>query len=223
MLKYMNHSHNSNHSDTNSNNDNHNSNSQHSASNSHNSNSAFGMNYLVVGLIGLALLAGGFLIGKSQSRNTTSQPISSLGISSGANLNNKSEQCVKISDQEIKNLFVEWNAALQTKNPEVVVKKYADDAVLLPTLSNTPRTNPELIKEYFSEFLLKQPFGTINTSTVKSDCNTAYDVGTYTFGITDPKTGVKSSVPARYSYIYKNINGKWLIVHHHSSAMPEKI
>ena len=48
-------------------------------------------------------------------------------------------------------------------------------------------------------------------------CNIAQDVGTYTFTF---KGGRK--VAARYAFVYEHTDGKWLIEHHHSSAMPEK-
>ena len=48
-------------------------------------------------------------------------------------------------------------------------------------------------------------------------CNIAQDVGTYTFTF---KGGRK--VAARYTFLYEHTDGKWLIEHHHSSAMPEK-
>ncbi|MCT8368189.1 nuclear transport factor 2 family protein, partial [Xanthomonas citri] len=35
------------------------------------------------------------------------------------------------------------------------------------------------------------------------------------------KAGNKSSVQARYTFVYEKRDGKWLIINHHSSAMPE--
>ena len=37
--------------------------------------------------------------------------------------------------------FDRWNSALQTGDPETVASLYADDGVLLPTVSNQVRTN----------------------------------------------------------------------------------
>ena len=36
--------------------------------------------------------------------------------------------------------FDRWNSALQTGDPEIVASLYADDGVLLPTVSNQVRT-----------------------------------------------------------------------------------
>jgi len=41
--------------------------------------------------------------------------------------------------------------------------------------------------------------------------------------ITDPTTGQKSDVVARYSFIYRFEDGIWKIDHLHSSSMPEAV
>ncbi len=48
--------------------------------------------------------------------------------------------------------------------------------------------------------------------------DTAVDSGTYTFWLT--RDGKIEAVPARYSLVYRNRGGKWLIVDHHSSRVP---
>lgn len=132
----------------------------------------------------------------------------------------ETRNCETATKEQIAALFDRWNASLQTKKAEEVVKNYAADAVLLPTVSNKPRTDHEGIKDYFEHFLQKSPKGVINSRTIHIGCNEAFDVGTYTFTLTaDGKT---SDVAARYTYIYELRDGKWLITHHHSSAMPEK-
>ena len=88
----------------------------------------------------------------------------------------------------------------------------------MPTLSNIPRTNHTEIKDYFNNFLKKELSGVIDRSIIKIGCNIAQDLGTYTFTFNDGK-----KVSARYTYDYEYKNGNWLIAHHHSSAMPEKI
>jgi len=129
--------------------------------------------------------------------------------------------CKTIAKDQIAALFDRWNKSLATHDAAKVTANYAPDAVLLATVSNEPRTNTAAIKDYFVHFLERNPKGTINTRTIHIGCNTAYDVGTYTFTLSGKAPGTTEAVKARYSYIYELRNGQWLIVHHHSSAMPE--
>lgn len=125
--------------------------------------------------------------------------------------------CKPTSETEIAGLFDRWNRSLATLDPGKVTANYMPDGVLLPTVSNIPRTNHEEIREYFVEFLKKTPQGQIDRRIVKIGCNQAQDLGIYTFTL---KGGQK--VQARYTFVYQYSNGQWLIAHHHSSAMPEK-
>jgi len=124
------------------------------------------------------------------------------------------------SQQEIAGLFDKWNTALKG-DPQGVAALYAEDAVLLPTLSPVVRTNREQIKDYFTkDFLPKKPTGTITESHIRIvDKDTASHSGNYTFTITD-KTGARTKVPARFTYVYEKIRGAWLITEHHSSVAP---
>lgn len=130
-------------------------------------------------------------------------------------------QCASITQDEVKGLFDQWNAALATGNADTVTARYSDDAVLLPTVSNKPRVNHAEIKDYFEHFLQKHPQGTINNRTIKLGCNTATDMGVYTFTLKDG-THTKQ-VQARYTFQYEFENNQWMIEHHHSSVMPEKV
>lgn len=126
---------------------------------------------------------------------------------------------VSITEEEVASLFSLWNAALATGDSDVVTARYAADAVLLPTVSDTPRTTPSLIKDYFDTFLLKQPQGEILESHIHVGRGWAKDSGIYEF--TMGSTGAK--VKGRYSFIYVQERGEWKILHHHSSIMPEGI
>lgn len=128
----------------------------------------------------------------------------------------RTETCQVTDEKAIAGLFDRWNASLKTLDPAKVTANYATDGVLLPTVSNTPRTNHAEINDYFVKFVKNQPQGTIDKRFIKIGCNVAQDVGTYTFGFKDG-----SKVSARYSYVYGFRDGQWLITHHHSSAMPE--
>lgn len=122
------------------------------------------------------------------------------------------------TDTQVRALFDGWNEALATLDPEQVADRYAPDAVLLPTVSNQVRTDRAGIVDYFEHFLENKPQGTILSSQVKLlNPNAAIDTGTYRFSL----NGGASTVDARYTFVYERVGGEWLIVNHHSSAMPE--
>lgn len=116
-------------------------------------------------------------------------------------------------------LFERWNAALATGNPDAVTALYADDAILLPTVSNQVRHNHSEIRDYFVAFLAKEPQGVIDEANVRflAD-NLAINSGVYTFTF-----GSGDQVTARFTYLYRLIDGQWKIAEHHSSAMPEVV
>lgn len=122
-----------------------------------------------------------------------------------------------ITEDEVQNLFHLWNDALDTGDAALVAKRYAKNAVLLPTVSDEARTTPERIEDYFVHFCAKKPQGVILESHVTIGKNWCKDVGIYEFTMgTDG-----SKVAARYSFVYVWEDGSWKISHHHSSGMPE--
>ena len=123
--------------------------------------------------------------------------------------------CTKTSTQDIAALFDRWNASLATLDSDKMAGLYAPAAVLLPTLSNKPRTNHEEIRDYFVHFLEKKPQGKIDFRIIKIGCDSASDTGLYTFTLHDTK-GKAQKVSARYSFVYEYLNDQWLIEHHHS-------
>ena len=121
-----------------------------------------------------------------------------------------------MSDSHIAALFEEWNTALQTGEPKNVTALYESNAILLPTISNQVRHNHEEIEDYFIHFLAKDPKGVINESNIRTFGNIAINSGIYTFTFSDG-----NSVQARFTYVYRWNGQRWLIVEHHSSALPE--
>ncbi|MCP3444599.1 SgcJ/EcaC family oxidoreductase [Bradyrhizobium sp. CCGUVB14] len=142
------------------------------------------------------------------------------GAATGAQA--KSQNCPVANEGQIEALFATFNGAWATKDPAKVTALFTKHPVLLATVSNTPRTTRDEVNDYFVKFLKSSPVGRIDTSTVEIDCRTASRVGTWTVSLTDPASGSKSDVKARYSFIYRYEDGAWKIDHLHSSMMPEK-
>jgi uncharacterized protein (TIGR02246 family) len=132
-------------------------------------------------------------------------------------------KCPAVTPAQVEAQFNRFNSAWATKDPATVTNLFTKDAVLLATVSNKPRTNPAEINDYFVGFLKASPVGTINSSTVKIDCTSAARLGTWTVSLIDAATGAKNDVKARYSFIYRYVDGDWKIDHLHSSAMPEAV
>lgn len=130
--------------------------------------------------------------------------------------------CAKLTSAQLDAKFAKFNVAWATGNPDTVTALFDDDAVLLATVANVPRTDHAGIRDYFVKFLKNKPVGKVDTATIKSGCNWAMQVGTWTVTLTDPASGAKNDVKARYSFLYQFEDGKWRIEHLHSSAMPEK-
>jgi len=121
-----------------------------------------------------------------------------------------------MTEVEIITIFDNWNSALQTGDPEQVANLYADNAILLPTMSHRVCHSHEEIKNYFTHFLEKDPVGAINESNIRFYGQLAINSGIYTFTFKDG-----SSVRARFTFVYYKQVGRWRIIEHHSSKMPE--
>ncbi|WP_439476978.1 SgcJ/EcaC family oxidoreductase [Brevundimonas sp.] len=129
--------------------------------------------------------------------------------------------CPHATTADIDRQFGRFSEAWATLDPDVVTALFSADPVLLPTVSNQPRTTPAGVRDYFVAFLKNRPVARIHTSTTEIDCRTASRVGTWTVTLTDPVTGAARDVNARYSFLYRFEDGDWKIDHLHSSMMPE--
>ena len=113
-----------------------------------------------------------------------------------------------------------WAQALGEDDPDKVLPLYAEDAVLWGTLSPTVRANPAALRDYFVTAFkvlpgVKVAFG---DQLIRVYGNAAVNTGYYTFSYT--KDGETKSLPARYSFTYVKSGERWVIVDHHSSALP---
>ena len=109
-------------------------------------------------------------------------PVQILSLLSVAGLTaptSADEACAPIDTPAVTALFDGWNLALATLDPDAVTRRYWNDALLLPTVSNTPRTTPPMIRDYFVHFLEKHPRGRIDSRSIQLGCNLAIDAGTY--------------------------------------------
>lgn len=126
-------------------------------------------------------------------------------------------------EDAVKNAYKKWCTAIGKAkgNPHIVVKYYAPHAVLLPTLSPKILINTEGgLNEYFTR-LTSYPSIRCSTEKIITHIHghVATNSGLYDFIYTDPN-GDTVKIPARFTFVYKKIDNKWMIVKHHSSKVP---
>ena len=97
---------------------------------------------------------------------------------------------------------------------------YDSDAVLWGTVSPSIRDTRQAIQEYF-DFLRTAPTAykiVLGEQRVRVYGDVGINTGTYTVSLV--RDGKPVTIPARFSFVDRNNNGRWMIVDHHSSAMP---
>jgi|SRR5690348_5193617 uncharacterized protein (TIGR02246 family) len=112
-----------------------------------------------------------------------------------------------------------WGAAYDSRDPQRILALYAPDAVFWGTSSATLRDTPALIADYFKSSA-SQPNARVEIGEFKVRVwgDTAASTGSYTF--TDLRDGQTIRRPARFSFVFRLVNGRWLIADHHSSSAP---
>jgi uncharacterized protein (TIGR02246 family) len=113
-----------------------------------------------------------------------------------------------------------WADAFSQKTPDAILALYEKDAVLWGTSSPTRRDGTEQIRAYFASAFERFPDRkvTFGDQLIRVYNDTAIDTGYYTFRSTNK--GETKELPARFSFVFRKRDGRWLIVDHHSSAVP---
>jgi|KBSSwiStaDraftv2_1062776.scaffolds.fasta_scaffold214771_2 uncharacterized protein (TIGR02246 family) len=114
-----------------------------------------------------------------------------------------------------------WAEGMSAHDAERVLALYAPDAVLWGTRSPTIRTDPAKVREYFG-ILKTVPDSykaVLGEQHVRVYGDMAINSGSYTFS--QIENGKEVLRPARFSFVFRKNDGRWLIVDHHSSAVPQ--
>jgi len=114
-----------------------------------------------------------------------------------------------------------WVEAFNKRDTERLVQMYDPEAVIWGTDAQRLASGSSAIAEYFKNLAAPQRSGVtaaIGEQRIRVYGDTAIDTGTYTFWVA--RDGKQEPVPARYSLVYRNREGRWLIVDHHSSRVP---
>ena len=113
-----------------------------------------------------------------------------------------------------------WAEAFNARDAQRIAALYADDAVFWGTISPTIRTTPEAVLEYFTNSTTRRPNLriAIGEQHVRVYGDTAINSGCYTSH--NMQEGQEIITPMRFTFVFHQRGGRWMIVSHHSSRMP---
>jgi uncharacterized protein (TIGR02246 family) len=113
-----------------------------------------------------------------------------------------------------------WECAFNAADADAAAALYAPDAFLWGTMAQSLIATPEGVREYFARTFAaggapRVAFGDLQ---VCQQEGAALSAGLYTFTFT---LGAQSrELPARFSFAWHRVDGRWLVTSHHSSLMP---
>ena len=124
------------------------------------------------------------------------------------------------SSREVAAATDAWRAAYDSREPNRITALYAADAALWGTSLKAIATTPAAVAEYFKDAPARPDARVVfGEQRIRVYGDLALNSGTYTFvGVRD---GKPTSSPARFSLAFRKQEGKWLIVDHHSSRLPQ--
>jgi hypothetical protein len=113
-----------------------------------------------------------------------------------------------------------WLKQANSRQPSATTRLYSDDAVFIPTLHAGLITDRTSRTDYFAKLFGRSGFSVrldrVQTQMLGSDA--VICSGFYTFGYFDQ--GQFESIKARFTMVFREVNGQVLIVNHHSSRRP---
>jgi uncharacterized protein (TIGR02246 family) len=128
--------------------------------------------------------------------------------------------CLADTRADVEAATARWIDAFNRRDIDAIVALYAPDAVFFGTSSPVLRDDPALVREYFQGLtrLGADARNAVGEHRVQVLGDVALNSGYYT--LTRQQDGKRTESPARFTFVYQRRGGQWLIVAHHSSALP---
>jgi len=123
-------------------------------------------------------------------------------------------------------LFKKWNFALRSGDVNQIANLYWSSRRFQPAVSFHPTMSNKLVTDragvvaYFEDFLKESPDGNLTESKASIMGNGAIlHTGKYIFAVGPDDN--RTSLSARFTFIWLQYQSEWKIMHHHSSKLPQ--
>ncbi len=122
--------------------------------------------------------------------------------------------------EEIAAATAAWVTALNSRDPARITTLYGADAVFWGTTSKTIRATSASIAEYFKTAPQRPTVRCkLGEQYIRVYGGIAINSGDYSF--TEIVNGQTEKRLARFTFVFRKRSGKWQIIDHHSSRVPE--
>jgi|CXWL01.1.fsa_nt_gi hypothetical protein len=126
---------------------------------------------------------------------------------------------VKAGVPEVEDAIMDWKEAVEGGDAQAIVGLYDKNAVMISTFVQNPITSNAALLGYYKKVVSNPDVRVeIEEEHPRRFGNMAVNTGRYTLSYT--QEGEEVVVPARFSFTYQLQGKKWMIVDHHSSAVP---
>lgn len=120
---------------------------------------------------------------------------------------------------ELDSVITDWKNAVEGGDAKAIMALYDKNAIMISTFVQNPLVGSEAILGYYKKVLANPDVRVvIEEEHPRKFGDVAVNTGRYTLSYT--QEGEDIIVPARFSFTYQLQGKKWIIVDHHSSAVP---
>lgn len=126
---------------------------------------------------------------------------------------------VKEGTPEVASALDAWKQAVEGGDAQAIVALYDKNAIMISTFVQQPITKNTDLLAYYKKVVANPDVRVeVEETHPRRFGNVAVNTGRYTLSYT--QEGEEVVVPARFSFVYQLQSGRWVIVDHHSSAIP---
>ena len=122
-------------------------------------------------------------------------------------------------NQKLLEISQSWFDCVNRNVVNDVVELYDSRATFHPTLSGEFIQDTKGVYQYFTRFLAMNPHVTVVSFELKELLNTTF-VFAGLMDIELDESGERSTIHARFSFVWALNGDRWSIVHHHNSIVP---
>lgn len=120
---------------------------------------------------------------------------------------------------EVSSAVMDWKDAVEGTDVNAIAALYDKNAIMISTFVQAPLTTRAALIAYYKKVIANPDVRVeIEEEHPRQFGSMAVNTGRYTLSYT--QEGEEVVVPARFSFTYQLQGKKWVIVDHHSSAVP---